>query len=215
MTEQLVLDGFDLPRPPTDRLFFAIRPDADAATRVDRLVQDLCKQHGLKGKSLGIERFHVTLYHVGDYGGLPADVVDLAGEAARAVSGAAPFRLEFEQVASFSRRPRNMPLVLLGGDGLIAVSRFQLSLAAALARVGLGLSGGANYTPHLTLLYDDRYVAAQAIEPVAWTAHEFVLVRSLIGKGRHEILLRFPLASCGDGLDAGSTFFRRTRRADC
>lgn len=193
MFERLSVVGFEAPGPPSDRLFFAIRPDADSATRIDRLVQDLRKQHGLKGKSLGIERFHVTLYHVGDFAGVPSSVVDLACEAARAVSAVPPFRLGFERVASFSRRPRNMPFVLLGSDGLLAVTRFQQTLAAALASAGLGHGGGSHYTPHLTLLYDDRHVAAQSIEPIAWTAHEFVLLRSLIGKGRHEVLEHFPL----------------------
>lgn len=193
MSERLSHDGLDVSATQSDRLFFAIRPDADAAARIDRLVQDLRAKHGLRGKPLGVERFHVTLFHVGDFAGLPSNVVGLAGEAARTVSAVPPFRLGFERVASFSRRPRNMPMVLLGSDVLLAVTRFQQTLAAALASVGLGHGGGANYTPHLTLLYDDRYVAAQSIEPIAWTAHEFVLVRSLIGKGRHEVLEHFPL----------------------
>ena len=41
--------------------------------------------------------------------------------------------------------------------------------------------------------YDDTHVAPRAIEPIGRTAHEFVLVRSLIGRSRHEVLGRWPL----------------------
>jgi 2'-5' RNA ligase len=36
-------------------------------------------------------------------------------------------------------------------------------------------------------------VARRAIEPITWTVNEFVLVRSLVGQGRHEVLARWPL----------------------
>ena len=50
-----------------------------------------------------------------------------------------------------------------------------------------------HYEPHLTLLYDDRCVAEQAIDIVSWTVREFVLVHSLHGQGRYVMLGRWPL----------------------
>ncbi|MBT2324216.1 2'-5' RNA ligase family protein [Variovorax paradoxus] len=195
MSGQMALAGFDaVPSHPTDRLFFAILPDEKAVARIERLVRDLRADLGLKRKALGAGRFHVTLHHVGDFVGLPEEVVELACKAAAAVAAAAPFKLAFDRVASF-RRPRNMPLVLRGGDGLIALAAFAHELGTAMASAGLGRSAGAHYTPHLTLLYDDRHVVDTPIEPIAWTAREFVLVRSLIGQSRHEAIAR--LALCG------------------
>jgi 2'-5' RNA ligase len=47
----------------------------------------------------------------------------------------------------------------------------------------------------VTLLYDEHRVARQCVEPIAWTAREFALVRSLLGKSQYEVLARWPLVS--------------------
>lgn len=192
MPGQLSLAGFEPAEAPADRLFFAILPDAPAVQRIERLARTLRASHGLTGRPLGARRFHVSLHHVGDFAGLPQDVVDAAVAIASGVV-AAPFELAFDRVASFSRRSRNAPLVLLGGDGVLAVTAFQRALGTALAAVGLGRSAGAHFTPHLTLLYDGRPVGEQSIETIAWTAREFVLVHSFIGQSRHETLAHLPL----------------------
>ncbi len=192
MSQQFAPDGFDTAPVPTDRLFFAIFPSADAATRIEQLALQLRGEHGLKGKLLATGRFHVTLHHLGDFVGLPQGVVAAACEAAASVA-MPPFEVTFDRVMSFTR-PSNRPFVLRGGDGLAALMPFQQALSTALNHAGLG--GGkanAHFTPHVTLLYDDRSVAEQAIEPITWTVHEFVLVRSLIGRSQHIPLARWPL----------------------
>ena len=46
-----------------------------------------------------------------------------------------------------------------------------------------------DFTPHVTLLYDDRLIAVPVpIEPIAWTVHEVVLVHSLLGKTEYRFL---------------------------
>jgi 2'-5' RNA ligase len=193
--EQSSVDGFDDPLQPTDRLFFAVLPDTDTGARIARFAQHLRRQHGLKGRALAAGRFHVTLHHIGDFVGPREDIIDAAREAAASVA-ASPFIAGFDRVASFSgkpHKPRKAPLVLLGGDGLLALVALQQALGAALAKAGLGRVVAAHYTPHLTLLYDDRHVAAQAIEPISWTVREFVLVLSLIGQSQYIALARLPL----------------------
>jgi 2'-5' RNA ligase len=193
MAAQLPLAGIDTPVAKTDRLFFALRPDAAAIARIERLIGQLRRDLGLKGKALGPSRFHVTLQVLGDYPSFPQEVADAACAAAEPLAAIPSFKLGFDRVGSFARRPRNMPLVLLGEEGMVPVKAFQASLEKALERVGLRGAGPANYTPHLTLLYDDRHVPACPIETIGWTAHEFVLVRSLIGRGRHEVVARWAL----------------------
>lgn len=191
---QLPLAGFDeRPEKPSDRLFFAIRPDAGAVAHIERLVTSLRDRYALKGSPLGRDRYHVTLHHIGDFDGLPADVIEAASAAAR-LTLKSPFELTFDRVMSFSTRARTKPLVLLGNTGLAALKDFQRSLGQALIDSGLGRSVEARYTPHLTLLYDQHPLARQEIEPISWTADEFVLVRSLIGHSRHEVLARWPLS---------------------
>lgn len=43
------------------------------------------------------------------------------------------------------------------------------------------------------LLYDPQGIAEHAIEPIRWTAREFVLVHSLLGRSRHVPLGRWAL----------------------
>lgn len=194
LPEQFSLAGLNAPKIPTDRLFFAIFPDIDAAERIAQLARRLRNEHGLKGKPFATERFHVTLHHLGDYVGLPQ------GDVARAVDAATtvvmpPFEVTFDRAASFLGRPRNRPFVLRGGDGLAALMAFQQVLSTQLKKMGVGDSRVKAYTPHVTLLYDDFTIAEQAVETITWAAREFVLVHSMLGRAQHVPLARWPLLS--------------------
>lgn len=195
MNDQPSLPGFDPPPKPTDSLFFALVPDAAAIARIERLAQALRSEHGLKGKAIDAPRLHVTLHHLGNHVGLPAALLAAASEAAQSIA-AAPFPLVLDRAASFPK-PRNSPFVLLAnvddGDGDSSVTAFHRTLGEAMKRAGLGAWVQSRFTPHLTLLYDDHRVAEQTIEPIEWTAHEFVLVRSLLGRGTHVPVMRWPL----------------------
>ena len=191
--QQGSLFGAEPPPKRTDRLFFALYPDREtAAQQIAPLATALRASQRLHGKILPTERFHVTLHHLGDFAGLPPSLVQAASAAAEAVR-CPPFELEFDRAASFdNKRGRNNPFVLQGGDALQPVADFQRALGAALQTAGL--KPDARFTPHVTLLYDDRVVpASPVVPPVRWTAHEFVLVHSLIGQGIHMPLGRWPL----------------------
>jgi RNA 2',3'-cyclic 3'-phosphodiesterase len=192
MPKQLSLTGFDAVPRWTDRLFFAIFPDVHAAARLEQLALNLRDEHGLKGRPLATERFHVTLQHLGDYEGLPQGLVAAAVDAAAAVAMPS-FEVAFDRAVSFSGRPGNLPFVLRGGNGVAALLAFQQTLGRAIERAGLGVRGRSQYTPHLTLLYDDHPVVERPIETVHWKVREFVLVHSLLGRTVHVPLARWPL----------------------
>jgi 2'-5' RNA ligase len=192
MNAQGSLFGFDEPIP-TDRLFFALLPDATAAGHIASLQQKLRKELGLTGRSIATERLHVTLNHLGDHVGLPNDIVEQARRAGEAASAAAPFDIAFDRVASFRGRPRNLPFVMQGAEGVDAAKAFQQLLADAMNRAGLGRFIDKRFTPHVTLLYDDLDVPSTPVEPVRWTVGELVLVRSLLGQTTHVPLARWPL----------------------
>jgi len=192
MSEQLSLAGFDPPTPPTDRIFFALLPDADSAARIARLTRQLRGEYGLKGTPLPLERLHVTLYFLGDHAGLPQAIITRACSAASSLA-LPSFKVSFDRVLSFTGSRRGRPLVVCGGDGLNALMDFQRALASKMSREGLKPVDKAGFTPHVTLLYDERSIAEQAIEPICWTANEFMLVRSVIGQGRYETLAQWPL----------------------
>jgi 2'-5' RNA ligase len=192
MSEQLSLTGFDAAPQPTDRLFFAIFPDAHAAARIAQLAQRLRGEHGLNGRPVATDRFHVTLHHLGDYAGLPQEIVTKAGEGAATVAMPS-FEVAFDRALSFSGRPHKRPFVLRGGENVVALTTLQQALGMALRKAGLGRLAEPQFTPHVTLLYDDHIVTEQAIETISWTVHEFVLVHSLLGRTVHVPLARWPL----------------------
>lgn len=177
----------------TDRLFFALYPDAQTAARVAALGTGLAARHGLRGRLHRPERLHVTLHMLGDFVGLPAREHALALEAAAAVRFE-PFEFALDRLLSFDRRGgRNRPCVLGGGPGAEPVCAFRRALCAELQRVGLPLEARP-YRPHLTLCYADSLVPEQVLDaPVGWRVGEFRLMDSLLGRARHEMLARFEL----------------------
>lgn len=192
MTQQLSLDGFAAGHPPTDRLFFGIFPATPIATRVARMAQELCIRHALTGKPLAPERFHITLFHLGDYVGLPETRVRAAIEAATTVA-APPFDVLFDYTESFQGKSRSLPLVLRTSTGAEQLKSFQQNLGDTLKKAGLGRYVSPQFTPHVTLLYDTKTIPREPAEPVSWMVGEFVLVHSLLGKTRHTQLGRWPL----------------------
>ena len=190
MSEQLSLPG--LAAAPTDRLFFALMPEAPAAAQAGELVETLRGACRLTGRALPPKRLHVSLHHVGDFAGLPDDVVARAKQAGDGLKQQG-FAIRFERAGSFLRKQRTLPLVLRGGAGVIPLIAFQDALGKALTYAGF--RPASHYTPHMTLLYDSRYVEARDVPPVEWSAKDFVLIRSFIGKSRYETLGHWALTA--------------------
>ncbi len=199
MTQDSDLFGAIPPPKPTDRLFFALFPSDEAIPQIVKTSQQLRDEHVLTGKSLSNDRLHVTLHHVGDYaGGLPNGLVEAAQDVASTIAMPA-FDVTFDRAISFAGSPRNKPFVLRGNErhdgGLAALMAFQKTFYLAMCRAGLqGPRANAKFAPRVTLMYDSQGVPEQAVEPVRWTAHDFVLVHSLLGQTKHIHLGRWPLA---------------------
>lgn len=188
---QASFPGF-APAAATDRLFLAVFPDGEAAAQISALAAAQCARHGLRGKPLAPERFHVTLFHLGDWAGLRQDVVDAATRAAARMR-AAPFEVMFDRVASFDGRRDKLPFVLRSDGGNAALRAFRADLGARLGEEGVRLSEATGFEPHVTLAYDARKVVAEAVAPVVWRVDEFVLIHSLLGQTRHLRLGRWAL----------------------
>ncbi|WP_158903678.1 RNA 2',3'-cyclic phosphodiesterase [Burkholderia sp. L27(2015)] len=177
-----------------DGLFFAVFPDSHTAARIAQLAQRLRSEHALKGQPLETQRFHVTLHYLGNYAGLPQDIVAKASAAAQTVA-IPQFDVAFDRVASFSRKRRDSPFVLLGEEGVAALTAFQQTLGVALEHAGFEGIIKSHYTPHVTLLYGDHAVASQVVETLRWSVREFVLVHSLLGQTQYLQLARWQLRS--------------------
>jgi 2'-5' RNA ligase len=172
---------------PTDRLFLAVLPDAEAATRIAETARHLRISHGLVGKPLRSEHFHVTLCGIEEGLGLSlARIESVKERVARVVMPS--FRVGFDRAESF----RNGALVLRGDDGIIGLEVLQQRLSDSLD----GQPRKARrFTPHVTLLRDGYLVPEQRIEPIEWTVREVVLVHSLIGRTTHRHIARWSLGN--------------------
>jgi 2'-5' RNA ligase len=177
-----------------ERLFFALRLDSEISAYVGGLRQRFFREYCLTGTPIELEHLHVSLHPLGDYASLPSNIIYGAQLAANSVL-MPPFEATFRSVKSFERlqsfegRPGRWPLVLLGeGDGLGALHR---KLGAAMAKNGL--RPGIAFTPHMTLLYGDKPIAKQEIEPIRLLVNDFVLIHSERGLTRHNVIDRWPL----------------------
>lgn len=174
----------------TSRLFLATFLEDDAAADANHRAIGLRHGHALRGRTLGLKRLHVTLEFFGTYRRMPWGFVE---QIVRALDGFQfdAFDVAFDAAASFTDKPFNRPLVLLGEVGVETLKAFQHRLSAALAEAGLCDGPYPDYRPHVTLLYDDRIVPPQRVAPVTWRVREFVLVQSVQGKTLHIPLARW------------------------
>jgi RNA 2',3'-cyclic 3'-phosphodiesterase len=189
--------------PWTNKLLFLAQMDVQTASPVDALVESVRKDGGLTSPSIPIERRHVTLHHIGNFPEVWDEVVGPCRAAGDRVA-MPQFLAVFDRITSFRGAHGNSPLVLLGDDGVIGLRILHRLLGEALGRSFAGRWQPRRFfTPHVTLLYDRQRIAERPIVPVSWTVREFVLVNSLVGLGRHDVLARWPLRSV-DGVGQSS-----------
>lgn len=175
-----------------DRIFFAVLPDSETATRIHALAETLKAEHDLGGTLILPEHLHITLFHLGDWRELPKEIVEIAAKSAAEVA-AAPFDVACRRVESFRNRTGIFPFVLLAEQGATPLHGFQQTLGAALKKNGLGGATQGDFKPHVTLLRDDTRIKPLAVAPIAWTVRDFVLIHSLLGQTKHVHLGRWPL----------------------
>ena len=166
-------------------VFLAALPDTTMAAHAAGIARDLHRRLGLAATPIPRDRLHVSLLSVGGFSGsCPPAVIDAAMRAAGTVS-MAPFKVEFDRVASFSASHGQRALVLTGdGEGVAGFMRLQEALKHALMKAGLRLPRQSGSSPHMTMMYENRTYDFP-IEPIGWTVNRFVLVDSLVGQSRH------------------------------
>jgi 2'-5' RNA ligase len=181
------------PNPASNYLFFALLPEADDAARIVQLRERLCHEHGLKGAFIATNLLHISLHGVGPRRGLPRSSIEAAKEAAAKVSMRWSLDIVFDRAMSFNRQRKDRAFVLRTGND-VALRSFYRQLGEAMKSVGFRWVI-SSFTPHMTLLYADRIVKERAIDPVRWTAHDFVLVQSrrCRGHSEYEHLARWTL----------------------
>jgi 2'-5' RNA ligase len=178
---------------PEHRVFFALQPDAEAAEAMVRLATDLRRTHGLKGRVTPPARLHLSLNFVGSFRGPPTRSVMEKAMGLAAKVAAAPFQVTLNHVVTF-RSGDPPPLVLLGDEGVIGVELLNTAIHKALVTGSMAPRREPQVWPHISLIWDKAPIPKTFVEPIGWTAREFVLLDSLYGEGRHEVLGRWPLS---------------------
>lgn len=172
---------------PTDRLFFAVRPDAETVEAICSARRTLCEKAGLSGPEVPPEHLHVTLWRVGDYVVPPtAEDIDAIVRQAGTVE-MPPFRVSFGCAQSLGRGA----LVLSVGRGSSDLERLSTRLRDALNPASAERKHA--FRPHMTLMRSDKILPERRIRAIGWTVREVVLVHSLLGKATHGPVGRLPL----------------------
>lgn len=164
------------------RLFFAVRPP----TMLARQIANAASWFDT-GQAVRAEHLHVTIDILDDRDFVPPGFEALLtgiGDAVRV----APFAVQFDQAVGSARsvalRPRRK------NAGLDALRR---AIGSARQAVGLAEREGYRFSAHMTLGYRDGAPFNQPIAPVGWTARDFVLIHSHLGKTRHDLVGRWAL----------------------
>lgn len=168
-------------------VFFAIRPTAEAAARIERVARELTEDGRFSASLLSPEHFHVSLFAIGSYAGTLPPAVLRASKAAAMAVPISPFTVAFDRIATFGGGTRRRAIVLMGGDSVAGLVRFQQGLRTVMMKAGLGTRQASRFTPHLTMMYADA-VPERSILPIAWIVKDFVLIDSLYGQSKHVLL---------------------------
>jgi 2'-5' RNA ligase len=169
-------------------LFFAAKPPPELRLAIAALGQRLARAHGLEGHVMDAERLHMTLAAAWAEHLSLQEAIWRAQAVAMQIRGAACSAC-FDVVGSFRNRDRH-PFALRG-EGMDDLAGFRAQLRQAMQRAGFAVSSG--FTPHMTLMWADRWVEDNPIAPICWPVEDFELVLS--ADGTHIRLGRWPLIS--------------------
>jgi len=170
--------------PMAHRYFFALLPDEVTARRIHTFAEN---EFGAKGL-VKTDRLHVTLAITADLDASYPVLVEALRRAAEAVS-VPPFEVAFGQLSGGRRtialRPaRNIP----------PMRALHSAIAHAMAAQGVPMRADWTFNPHVTLAYRDGEPITRPVEGFAWSVREFVLIESLVGLTRHQVLGRWALS---------------------
>lgn len=171
-------------------LFFALIPSDEAREQILALQKMMAWRLGLRSL-IPSSMLHMTLCPAGQPKRLREPMPVALKKAASAIE-AGVIDIQLASAARFGGSLGRPSWVLKTSDD--ATLGLRHALAKALLIEGLKTASVRGGSPHVTIAYsDDLPEAKEPIEPIRWTAREFVLIDSHFGKSRHDILGRWSL----------------------
>lgn len=164
------------------RYFFALQPP-DAVTARAAAMRDAFAENGGIVRN---ERLHLTLAISEDYRERPARVVDRLLAIGDMVD-AEPFALSLDRLSG-----NGSVIALRAGRVPPGLGLLQRQLDNQMRYWNIRRPNWA-FNPHMTLVYRPHQAFIRAVEPLSWEAGELVLIHSLVGRGAHRELGRWPL----------------------
>jgi len=164
------------------RLFFAFR----IAAGVRDVVAGCRDGLGPATGTVSDDRLHMTLAITNDYPQLPIAAVDRMLSIGSSLAES-PVPLCLDRLSggrgSVALRPARR---------IKALAQLTGTLNRRMTAAGL-LRSMWRCHPHVTLLYRKGQAFTRAVDPICWTATDFVLIHSIVGAHRHIELGRWPL----------------------
>lgn len=179
-----------------ENYFFALQPPLEARAQIIEQADTIARDRALAGRAVKFSQLHVVLCAIGRVERLREPLLPALRRAACSVRAAA-VDVGFDRLASFRLGGEQHALVLRGTPATCSTLRFlRTALGHAHYAQGLYPPNVSRFEAHVTLRYLRQPLASEvAVEPVVWRANEFVLIRSLIGRGVHEVVERWPLSA--------------------
>jgi 2'-5' RNA ligase len=190
----MAIEGFDrqqrlyevAPRS-QDKVYFALRPDAESLGRLTALAEELSIAFPLTARP-DFGTLHVSVVGLGHAADMLAEHYLVAAEVGRAIRFP-PFRLLFTRLMSFGIGRRQMPLALIADDDSAEdVNDLATMLRGELLARGFPPRGRVGGHAHMTLLYDRVRIPEVVLEtPIVLSADGIALIRNHHGEGRHDV----------------------------
>jgi 2'-5' RNA ligase len=167
---------------PVHRLFFAIRPPEGAHP----YFLEEQRRFG-PGRAVREDYLHLTTVISNDYRVFPRVVAQkmlVIGDSVVADR----FPVVLDQVVATRHS-----VAMCSSERLRSFDTLYDVLALGMTRTEVPIRAGWRSRPHATLLYRCGEPLRQCIDPMSWMVTEFLLIHSLVGFGRHEVLCRWSL----------------------
>lgn len=139
------------------------------------IIARFCPEHGICS-NYGVNRYHSPVQPIGDARAFSDSRIETI-QAAIADLLLEPFDLRFDRIE----------LTTLRGSGMSAFRARQVAIVQCLTRLGIPVPAYI-LRPHLSLAYGDKTKRNIRIPQIGWTATELLLVMSVHGEGRHELI---------------------------